>query len=156
MTLRHRSLGSLLGATPAMASSGACALGETRLVRERAPVAVGVGVWTPLLKVEVEPGEYLLDASVALNNPSDQRVPVLCVLGSPQGGWSETVVVQLEPEIPQSEGRASAATLSPNFAVSLPTGGIVMLTCQSNGTGEEAIAEGRQLTATAVAKVTVN
>lgn len=155
MTLKLRCGLALIGAALATASLDAIAIGETHLAHSNEPLAVAFGTWTPLLKLELEPGDYLLDASVALNNPNLVRVPVLCALGSHAAGWSETVVVQLESEFPQAEGRASAATLSPNFALSLPTGGIAMLICRSNGTGEAAIAAGRQMTATAVAKVTV-
>ena len=142
-----------LGAGLAVSASPAAALGETYLTHDNVPAAVKFGDWQKLLMLELPAGNYVLDASVALTNPSFERIPVLCALRSPEGGASETLAVQLESEHPQAEGRASGASLSPNFAYALPEGGVVYLVCMSNGSGDEAIADGRQMTATRVAAI---
>jgi hypothetical protein len=127
------------------------------LTHERLTATVDSSTWTSLLKLELPPGSYLLDSSVLVHNINSlNRVPVLCALTSSAGsGPSETVGVQLESEFPQSQGRASSATVSVNFALDASQGTLVELQCISNTGpgGDRATATGRHLTALQVRRI---
>lgn len=118
---------------------------------------------TSILQLELPAGSYVVNATVAVDNPGLSRVPVLCVLAIPadsDGEPEETSVsssVQLEPEIPETEGRASGATLPVSFATTLSEAGRIELFCQSNTGmgGATAQAEQAQMTAVTVADIVV-
>ena len=109
-----------------------------------------------ILHLDVPAGSYLVSASVLVNNLGFSRVPVLCAIVSPSGS-SVFSGVQLENEVPQTEGRASAATVPVGFATTVPMAGRIDLVCQSNTGpgGATAEASQRQMTAVTVAGVIV-
>jgi hypothetical protein len=109
-----------------------------------------------ILHLDLPAGRYVVSATVLVNNLGISRVPVLCVISSPSGSGVISGG-QLEPELPQTEGRASGATLPVGFATSLPAAGRIDLVCLSNTGpgGATADAEQRQMTAMTVAEITV-
>jgi hypothetical protein len=78
--------------------------------------------FAPFLNLDVPAGSYAVIASMLTNNLGTTRVPVLCRLRSPTL-VTPIVAVQLENEVPQTEGRASGATLATNFATTLAAPG---------------------------------
>lgn len=112
------------------------------------------GQYLSILHLDVPAGSYVVSASVLVNNLGQARVATLCSLSSPVD-TSETVGVQLEPELPQTEGRASGATIAVGMAITLSQPGRIDLLCVSNSGVPDATAqaEGRQLTATTVGSV---
>jgi hypothetical protein len=118
-----------------------------------APTTVGPD-YSSILHLDVSAGSYVVNASVLVNNLGFSRVPVLCVISSPTGSGVISAV-QLENEVPQTEGRASGATLPVGFATTLSTAGRLDLLCQSNTGpgGATAEASQRQMTAITVAEI---
>jgi hypothetical protein len=112
--------------------------------------------YSSILHLNVPAGSYVVNASVLVNNLGVSRVPVLCALASAAGS-SVFSAVQLENEVPQTEGRASAATLPVGFATTLLAAGRIDLMCLSNTGpgGATAEASQRQMTAVTVAGVIV-
>ena len=110
--------------------------------------------YSSILHLDVPAGSYVVNASVLVNNLGFSRVPVLCVVSSPTGSGVISGV-QLENEVPQTEGRASGATLPVGFATTLSTAGRIDLVCQSNtGPGGATAEAGQsQMTAVTVAEV---
>lgn len=120
----------------------------------RTPITVGTS-FAAVLDLNLPAGSYAVTATILLNNLGSSRVPVLCVLSGPTDS-SVISAVQLEPEVPQTEGRASAATLPVSLATSLSTAGRIELQCVSNTGPGGATAAGShmQMTAITVAAVT--
>lgn len=112
--------------------------------------------FAPLLNLDVPAGSYAVTASMLTNNLGATRVPVLCRLRSPTLE-APFVAVQLENEVPQTEGRASAATLATNFATTLAAPGRISLEClQNSGVANPAALGGpRTMTAVSVGSVVV-
>jgi len=114
------------------------------------PVSIPTS-FTSILHLDVPEGSYVVAATVLANNLGFTRVPVLCAITSPSDSGVISGV-QLEPEVPQTEGRASGATLPVGLATTLPSGGRIDLQCQSNTgpAGATAQADQMQLTASTV------
>jgi len=112
--------------------------------------------YSSILHLDLPAGSYVLNASVLVGNLGFTRVPVLCAFSGPTGS-SPYSAVQLENEVPQTEGRASSSTLPVGFATTLATAGRIELLCQSNTGpgGATAEASQRQMTAITVAGVIV-
>ena len=119
----------------------------------RTPVTVPTSS-TSLIALNLPAGSFVVTATILLNNLGPLRVPVLCVLAGPIDS-SVIAGVQLEPEVPQTEGRASGATLPVSLATSLSAAGRIELQCVSNTGAAGATAEGShmQMTAITVANV---
>src|SRR5262245_59229876 len=109
-----------------------------------------------ILHLDLPSGSYAINATVLVNNLGFTRVPVLCVISTPTGSGVISGV-QLENEVPQTEGRASGATLPVGFATTLREAGRVELLCLSNTGpgGATADASSRAMTAVTVADVFV-
>ena len=121
----------------------------------RSPTMLGT-TYSSILHLDVPAGSYVVNATVLVNNLGFSRVPVLCAISSPSGS-GVTSGVQLENEVPQTEGRASGATLAVGFATTLQASGRIDLSCQSNTGpgGATAGADQEQMTAVPVPAVIV-
>jgi len=129
--------------------------GPAYYTESRTPATVGTSFGS-ILHLDVPAGSYVVNATVLVNNLGFSRVPVLCVIASPTGS-GVIAGVQLENEVPQTEGRASGATLPVGFATTLATAGRLDLVCQSNTGpgGATASADQSSMTAITVADIHV-
>jgi len=138
------------GPTGPQGPTGAAGTGLAYHTESRVPVSIPTS-FTSILHLDVPEGSYVVAATVLANNLGFTRVPVLCAITSPSDSGVISGV-QLEPEVPQTEGRASGATLPVGLATTLPSGGRIDLQCQSNTgpAGATAQADQMQLTASTV------
>ena len=129
--------------------------GPAYYTESRTPTTLGSS-YSSILHLDMPAGHYVVNATVLVNNLGFSRVPVLCVISSPTGSGVISGV-QLENEVPQTEGRASGATLPVGFATTHPVAGRIDLVCQSNTGpgGATADAEQRHMTAVTVAEIMV-
>ena len=141
------------GPTGPQGPTGAAGTGLAYHTESRVPVSIPTS-FTSILHLDVPEGSYVVTATVLANNLGFTRVPVLCAITSPSDSGVISGV-QLEPEVPQTEGRASGATLPVGLATTLPSGGRIDLQCQSNTgpAGATAQADQMQLTASTVTGV---
>ena len=146
----------LLGAPGPPGSAGTSGVtGPAYYTESRTSTTVGTSFGS-ILHLNVPAGSYAVNATVLVNILGVSRVPVLCVIASPTGS-GVIAGVQLENEVPQTEGRASGATLPVGFATTLAMAGRIDLVCQSNPGpgGPTATADQYSMTAVTVADIHV-